>query len=271
MPIRRKRASRKPRRNNRKPRMGGRMGRSAGPSLAASGRNQFASIVETIKDIDGAYLPNTPYGETFSLADFNRAKALATNFQYYRAKSVTYTYEPLYNTFQAGGSSTKPYIYLMMNRTQLNYAGGLDEIQHSGGRPKAFTSLHKVTYKPNWCSPGLIATDHDNPVNGAAQLGSMKQFGWLTCPTLDFGANDANDVLDSALNPSSNYTEPIVVVTNNVKYNGHLVFIDQPGNDQPVARVTIQVHWEFKGAHYQPTKGSANFPPSITETITKIV
>lgn len=255
MPLR-KRASRRPRRNNRKPRMGGRMGRSAGPSLAPSGRGQYASIVETITDGNDDYLPNSLYPETFTLANFDRAKALAVNFQYYRAKSVTYTYEPLYNTFQEGSTGTKPYIYMMMNRTQLQYTGGLPQIQHSGGRPKPFTSLFKVTYTPNWCSPGLIATDHDNPTNGVTQLGAQKQYQWLACPTSDPGTGNGNDVNDTAINVSNLFTEPISVVTNNVKYNGHLVYIDQPGTSAAIARVTIQVHWEFKGAHYRPSKGT---------------
>jgi len=259
MPIRRKRASR-PRRNNRKTRVPRGMGRSAGPSMAAGGRGQYASIVETIIDPDGTYNAGQNYNETFSLSLFPRAKSLAPQFQFYRAKMVTYTYEPLYNTFQQGSAGSKPYIYLQMNRTQLQFTNGLAELQASGARPKPFTSLTKVSYVPNWCSPGLVVQDGDNPAQGVAQLGLQKQYAWLATPQTDTGSADtANDIRDQAANTSNQYPTNNSVISNKVLYNGHVVHIDQQPvttPPTPIGRLTIQVHWEFKGAHFSPQKGS---------------
>lgn len=258
MPLRRKRASRPRRRNNRKSRVPRGMGRSAGPSMAASGRGQYASIVETIIDPDGTYNTGLNYNESFSLALFPRAKSLASQFQFYRAKMVTYTYEPLYNTFQQGSAGSKPYIYIQMNRTQMAYAGGLAELQASGCRPKTFTTLTKVSYTPNWCSPGLVVQDGNNPASGVAQLGLQKQYAWLATPLTDTGSQDiTNDIRDQAQNLSTLYPTNNSVISNKVLYNGHVVHIDQnPSSPTPIARLTIQVHWEFKGAHFSPQKGS---------------
>lgn len=262
MPIRRSRKgkARRPRRvmGRGRRRMGG---PSAGPSLAPSGRGQYASIVETINDIDGTYNPNQLYAETLSLALFARARSLATQFQFYRAKKVTYTYEPLYNTFQQGSPVTKPYIYMMMNRTQLPFTGGLAQLQASGARPKPFTSLVKLSYTPNWCSSGLVASI-GNPVaftNDVASIGIKKEYGWLACPTSDNGTNA--DVVEQPTNLSTVFDSQ-VAVNNNVPYNGHVVYIDQTTGSGGIARLTIQVHWEFKGAHFSPQKGSSGPPPS---------
>lgn len=257
MPIRRKRASRKPRRNNRKARKGGGMGRSAGPSMAVADRSQYASIVETI-DEGASALPNTLQSNFFSLLQFDRAKSLACQFQYYRAKKVTFVYTPFYNTYQEGVSGfTKPYMYTLMNRTQQFMLGGLPQLQHSGARPKPFTSVIKHSYTPNWCSPGLVArTNNDNvPI---ANIGNQAQYGWLATPFSDpgSGAGPTGYTLEAAQSSALPNIDLPVVVPSAVVYNGHITYIDQPGSSAPVYNLLIQVHWEFKGAHYSAQKGS---------------
>lgn len=257
MPIR-KRASR-PRRkvNNRKSRVPRAMGRSAGPSIAGSDRSQYASIIETI-DPSGlgiAITPNVLVNNAFSLSQFNRAKSLACQFQYYRAKRVTYVYTPLFNTYQEGVSGfSKPYMYTLMNRTQQFMLGGLLQLQHSGARPKPFTSVTKVTYVPNWCSPGLVARGPEEaPV---INTGNQAQYAWLTTPFSDTGADDSAPQIEGALSTSLPTIDIPAITPNCVVYNGHTTYVDQPGSDAPVYNLLIQVHWEFKGAHYSAQKGS---------------
>lgn len=252
MPIR-KRVRRARRRFNKGGMKGRRSGLSAGPSLAPSGRGQYASIVETI-DEGASSLPNIVQFNTFSLGQFDRAKALAPQFQYYRAKKVTYTYTPLYNTYQQGSPALKPYLYLHMNRTQLPYGGGLPQLQHSGARPKPFTSVVKLSYTPNWCSPGTVAV---NPVaapglTDISNIGLQKQYAWLACPVIDTGTGASGDLTNTTIQNTSIYLQANAT-TNNVTYNGHVSCVDQPGNISPVYNLLIQVHWEFKGAHFFPT------------------
>ena len=257
MPIRRSRKgkARRPRRA-----MGGRMrsrgGPSAGPSLAPSGRMQYASIVESIYD-DTGVAPNTLYSCVFSLSQFARAKALACQFQFYRAKKVTYTYTPLYNTFQEGVSGfSKPYMYLQMNRTQQFILGGLPELQHSGARPKPFTSVIKLTYTPNWCSGGLVAQTNVD-IAPTVNIGLQKQYGWLSCPFSDNGSTDQTEIVEGAQTTASSNIDIPAIIPNCVVYNGHIAYVDQTGSTAGLYKCVIQVHWEFKGAHYSPQKGSS--------------
>lgn len=259
MPIRRKRASRKPRRrNNRKTRVPRGMGRSAGPSIAVSDRGQFASIIETI-DEGASSLPNVIQNNFFSLLQFDRAKALACQFQYYRAKKVTYVYTPLYNTYQEGGGApSKPYIYNLMNRTQQFMLGGLPQLQHSGSRPKPFVSVVKLTYTPNWCSPGLVARTNVETAP-IVNVGNQAEYGWLTTPFSDPGSGTGafGYTIEGAQSTALPDIDLPAIVPNAVVYNGHTTYVDQPGSTSPVYNLIIQVHWEFKGAHFSAQKGSS--------------
>lgn len=228
---------------------------SAGPSMATADRGQYASIIETI-DEGASSLPNTLQSNWFALSQFARAKALACQFQYYRAKKVTYTYTPFYNTFQEGVAAQKPYMYTLMNRTQQFFLGGLPQLQHSGARPKPFTGIVKISYKPNWCSPGLVARTNIETAP-IVNVGSQQQYGWLTTPLSDPGSDSTTYTLEAAQSAGLPDIDFPVVTPGIVVYNGHVTYVDQPGSTAPVYNLLIQVHWEFKGAHYSAQKGSA--------------
>jgi len=266
MPIRRRankrRGGRRPRRVARKDPI------SRMPAIAGSGRGQMASIVETITGT-ASLVSGSAYAQIFNLALFPRAKSLASQFQFYKAARVTYTYEPLYNTFQEGGGGggggpSKPYMYVQMNRTQLLYAGAdKAELQASGARPMPFTTMKTISYTPNWCSSGVISTNGSNPVISVAQAGLQKEYTWLTCPTQDSlgSANTTIDVIDNAINQTGTFSSTSFVVANKPVYNGHIVFFDQASGSNDIARVTVTVHWLFKGAHFSPQQGTVNPSP----------
>ena len=181
MPIRRR--TRAPYRRRGKKMHRGRRGGRRPPAVATAGGAQMAKIVETLELADLA--PNQVYSNVFTLAQFPRAFTLAGSFQFYKAAKVTYSYEPLFNTFQEqwGGATSysKPYMYALMNRVQNNSPVSLANLQACGAKPQALISKRVISYKPNWCSPGLLATA---PRTGSPQpqaqacSGGSQHLGW---------------------------------------------------------------------------------------------
>jgi len=248
MPPVRRRAPRRVRKFKR------RLARKANPPRAMTGGtndgNQLARIKETVEFVD--LNPNLGYNFNFNLSQFRRASALAPNFKFYKASMVEWGIEPLYNTFQdgtTGGEVTIPYMYITMNRTQDSTGINLQDIQAMGAKPKKLVGKQIIKYKPNWCSPGLIAANIGQ--GQLAQVGLQKQFAYLACPDTDVGLNVAQGFAPATA--PLQFPTNATVFANTVVYNGHTIWVDQEiptGVLQPVARVTCTVHWEFKGPHY---------------------
>lgn len=259
MPVHRSRAPRrKVRRARRAPRA--RIGRS----LAVKAP-QMARIIETIEGND--LFANNNYANIFSLRQFTRASQLAPCFKFYRATKVTWTYDPLYNTFQESGSGAAPgapYFYSRMNRTQDNYNYTVTQLQQMGATPKRFTSQRKITYRPNWMSPGLgvarqnTEAPYDVAANGS--LGAKVQYSWLPSPGP--AQVPGQPIADSTVMIPANAQGPIAanvtldpIFTNTVTYNGHSLFIDQQylptDTTWAVCRLTCTVHWEFKDPNFE--------------------
>lgn len=242
------------------------------PVIAEKG--QTCKVVETFESVD--LLANTPQQAIFTLAQFARASNIAPNFKWYRAVKVIYTYDPLFNTFQDGAgnaNASKPYLYTVMNRTQMG--GGttatmtkLQQFQVAGARPVPLVKQFKISYRPNWCSPGLLQLRTTVPPGGGANIqdystnGLQAQYGWLATPTVSgtpiradaTGTNTGDYPISVSLPPPTiANVDNSFVYTNMVVYNGHEVFADQKytggdPSDQPIARVTVTVLWEFKEA-----------------------
>jgi len=106
-----------------------------------------ASIVETfdVFDLSG----NTPYNAQFSLSQFNRALVVASQYQWYRATKVEWSYEPFYDTFQDGITpATVPQLFWQMNRSGENNVGSRADLERMGAIPKKFTKNIVIAYKP---------------------------------------------------------------------------------------------------------------------------
>jgi len=232
--------------------------RKAGKRVAKrSGTTQYAKIRESYAFTD--INPGLNYNFDFNLSQFIRASQLAPNFKWYKATKVTWTIEPLYNTFQdgtAGTEVTMPYYYMVMNRTQDNSQLNLLDFQAMGCKPKKMTSKQVISYRPNWCSGGLNMQWY-NTATGAyeatPQLGLQAQYGWLASPNKQITATN-NGTLLTPLDPlivppfgiSTNLAN---IYTNATVYNGHSVFIDQgvpTGTLQPVGKIVCTVDWVFK-------------------------
>lgn len=255
----------KPRRKvkRRGARKGGRGRRTRVPRSVGgtNDRGQMARIKETLEFAD--MLPNTAYNFNFNLSQFVRASALAPLFKWYKASYVEWRIEPTYNTFQEGTTTNTslPYFYVTMNRTQDTTGINLVDIQAMGAKGQKMTSIKKVSYKPNWCSPGLnFVHKIGSPasVDDTYSLGLRAQYGWLASPHGYATAGVGGNMTPANPTNTALLLAPADILTNLAVYNGHSVWIDQEfGATATIARVTCTVHWEFKDPHYTLSPESA--------------
>ena len=261
--------------------------KSAMPKTATGGAGQRASIVETIELAD--LTPNTAHASVFCLSQFPRAATVASNFAFYKAAKVIWSYEPLYNTFQdeAGGASV-PYLYTVMNRQQTTVPvvsvipWSRANIQATGARPQKLSKKITISYRPNWCSPGLNAMSAGtSPV--LYSLGLKTQYDWLaSAATLgrtsnnlvpNYQANGYRPVQqDDGWTGGPPGLSPELIATNSVNYNGHLNYIDQEvagATETPTCRLTCTVHWIFKGAAFNQQFQSA-LPPQPETVVSEV-
>lgn len=252
MPRRARRANRRPARKQRR-RAAAR--KSSVPRALGLG-SQMARIVETIEF--NKLAPNNVQAMLFSLNQFQRARVLATNFRWYKPTKVTWTIEPQFNVFQSGAANpTVPYIYQVMNRTQDSTFMTINDLLTQGAKPKKLTGVVKLSYRPNWCSPGLIAQNvqpsqgFGGYLNNVVVAGLKSEYGWLQAPnTLPTGAPGAlPEVTPWMAIPTTTANTAVRNQASGVYFNGHQVYIDQvvPGTALiPTYKVTCQVHWAFK-------------------------
>jgi len=244
------------RRPARKGRKGLRRARKSKMPLIAGlrGGQQNASVIETIEFSDLS--ANTLEHCAFTLSEFPRAGLISQYFQFYKAAKVTWTYEPLYNTFQDSvGGISKPYLYLAMNRIQRPNTIVLNReaLQAQGAQPMPLTNKKTISYVPNWCSPGFEAIARSPNTNTSTQ-GLKAQYSWL--------GSVAGERIYSGDQLYPTVVAP--VASQSALYNGHFAYADMAiaGADQPIcARVTCTVHWVFKGAKFDVNVTPAPPPP----------
>jgi len=244
MPVRRRRA---PRRKLAK-RKGNRRGR------APKSSSQMARISETIEFNNLA--PNTVQSLTFNIGLFERARVLATNFRWVKPTRVTWSIEPQFNVFQAGaGSSTVPYVYTIMNRTQDSAFMTLSDMLTQGAKPVKLTSLKKLSYRPNWCSPGLLVQNvvsipggFGGALNNVVVAGLKPEYGWVQAPNFALNPSFTTPLVNySTIGPNPANTA-VSNMASSVRYNGHQIYINQLTNSvtTPTFRITCKVDWSFK-------------------------
>ena len=253
---RRKRAARaaRPMKRNRR--------KTAVPRGITTSPNQMARVVETI-DL-GTITPNSSNLQSFQLTNFRRAHYMSAAFAFYRAAKCTYTYQPLFNVFQdLSGSSSLPNIYTLMNRQgDINLPqSAIDIFTATGSSPRKFNTPHKVSYKPNWTTPGMptLTVSQGTLLVSNFIQGSQTCYNWVNKSSKGqkmypsgAGANDSG-VLTTLGPDNTTFASTTFIAPNSacdaVAYLGHDVFVEQKfdTNPNPVARVTLTVEWEFKG------------------------
>lgn len=249
--------------------------------------------METI--VIGDLFSNQIAAYTFTLQQFSRARLLSLGYQRVKAVKCTWTYEPLFNTFQdqLGNSALSvPFMYSRMNRGQdALVPGSLGDLQAMGAQPRKFTNTVRISYKPNWVSPGLIGynTALTQTVNGGQQkllngitcYGLKQEYGYLENSPYNQTQDPGGSVIIPVGLPRRNpgTLVPILpstafnagVTAPNVQsmlciYNGHDVYFDQAqsGDAQnTVTRVTLTVEWHFKDPKWwdQIIQTNTNFNP----------
>jgi len=236
---------------------------------------QMAKILETIEYNNVA--PNVVQAMTFTINQFERARTLATNFRWYKPTYVTWTIEPQFNTFQSGiNANSVPYMYKIMNRSQDPSFMTLSDILSQGAKPMKLISQKKISYRPNWCSPGLIVQNvvaqqgFGGALNNVYINGLTPQYGWLQAPNLlPTGTSGSGQPLVpgtiSSLQPGDpRATGPALNLAANTVFNGHQVYIEQQTAPQstPVYKVSCTVSWSFK----DPKNTLANPYDNLFET-----
>lgn len=279
MPRRARRAPRRRvmRMRKRKSKVGGVL---SVPRSMKSAPQQFAKVIETIQVNDG--LSGNPYGRQFALSQFPRACNIATNYKWYKATKVTWTYQPLFNTFQenlTGPSVGKPQIYFSMNRSQDTVYQTLSDFQAEGSQPQTLVKNKVITYKPNWCSPGLLTWVKDGAtglVQFVRQSGLTVNYGWLaSTPYNNYATNkittpfaDQYNQTPGSAPPVGLPNIPVDVSPVNTLYNGHADYTFQENNPtiQNLYALTCTVEWSFKQPFFfnqntiEPTKAE---PPVV--------
>ena len=231
MPIRRRRVARK--RPARKARRA--PARRAHTGLHGS---NIAKIAETQESV--TFNANTPQLAQFSITDFPRASAVATNFKWYRATHVTYTYNPEYNVFQEGSGVTKPYFYSVMVRDG-NPASAVSQaiLIEQGAKPRSFASQVKLSYKPN-LTQVMEAAYLNSDSTTKKQLGIKPVFNaWINTAT----------PIGQVVEPVIVGTQPAVTpepILNNVQYYGHGWNVSAANASALIGYYSVTVHWEFK-------------------------
>lgn len=267
--FRKRHAKRRPAKRGRKGGRRSRVPRSLMP------RHQSASIVESyeIQNIPSNAL-NVNY---FSLNQFERAQVVAQSFKWYKASKVIWSLEPMYNVFQGTtGQTAVPYVYTVMNRTGDRTTLNVNDFLACGARPHKLTNVKKITYRPNWCSPGLltvnqvpIAGQFGGAVQAIYQNGLKPEYGWLASPNLattSASTNSSQFVPSINLNGTGNNGNAAPVVTPaTVAYQGHTMYIEQlNGNGLVMCKLTCTVHWVFKDPKY--TLGTSRSDIFIQDT-----
>jgi len=235
---------------------GGRKGgrKRSSPQKSLNPMNDYATCVE-VQEINNV-LPNAGYSNEFSIqsasgsvtgiaADrFQRATILASQYKFYRCTRVEYTFQPLFNTFQAGAGASLPYLYTVMNRsgeqlptTPLSRL----QLQRMGATPVKLTKQTVKSYKPNTLQ-GTAASHRIQPNGGLGLSSGFVQ--WTFTPKYDEW--QSSEILKGTyIGPATSNDSTRLMPAN---YYGHWYYIqqDDPNELVPVCDILVKVHWEFK-------------------------
>lgn len=123
--------------------------RKAGRRKAMSQPDKAScSVVRTL----GGGTTNTMFAyNTFNLADYDRAVAIARNYQRYRITGIKLTFKPEFDTFATAGGVAKPNLYYMIDKSgSIPDNVTLEGLKQAGAKPHAFDEKPiSVSWKPS--------------------------------------------------------------------------------------------------------------------------
>ena len=251
------------RRMRRAARRAGRLARLKRNPQQTSGNirtKQYARCVEVVPFSQPT--ANTDVNYQFNISQFDRAKAIAQNFKFYRAKRVVWTMLPEYNVFQSGaGQVSLPTIAVIMNRTGDNTAWTQAEYDAQGAVPKTFSKKRVIAYKPNLVQPFNVAI---NVTSGGlpttAALGNT--------PAYDKWVGTGGYQVDNP-NPQTGGPTPLAIKGDFTPYYGHAIYwaaTSTAPNEPALATIFCEVEWEFKDPLFDLTPG-VDTPANVAQPI----
>lgn len=221
----------------------------------------YASVTEVVEAplnaLEGDFI-------THSLADFARARTVAAQYRFYRCKKVEVEFVPFANVFAPGNSLPELY-------TQVDRTGGLingasvplpskQSMQAKGCLPEKFTRVIKKFYTPSVLrnenlyiqrrlvsdvSGGVTPAAPQSVINNIAAVSSTPVFNkW-------YMVQHYGTPLTSSQNPNPTYpaqAQPSID-SMSLQWYGMNYFLDSPippTITDPIAKVIIKVHWQFK-------------------------
>ena len=236
--------------------------RSNQTSGALSNVKHYARITEAVNFTPMA--PNQDYNYAFRLALFDRATAVSKNFKYYRAKRVSWTYLPDYNTFQSGGGGISvPQVSMLMNRTGDTTLWTSAEYDAQGAVPKQFSKKLVIAYNPNICqSIQYIAQPTGTPGPFLGNIGTRAVYNeWIAT---------GNFATDNPANYPGGlpFLGPATANANiDMLYQGHSMLFEVavPGAVSILGSVFCEVEWEFKDPLFTTpqTQVASATPPGV--------
>jgi len=133
--------------------------RTTKPRARKAGRRKAMSQPEkatcsVVRTLAGG-TTNTMFAyNTFNLADYDRAVAIARNYQRYRITGIKLTFKPEYDTFAvnpAGPNVAKPNLYYMIDKSgSIPDNVTLEGLKQAGAKPHAFDEKPiSFTWKPS--------------------------------------------------------------------------------------------------------------------------
>jgi len=168
---------------------------------------------------------NTMYAyNEFQLGDYQRATAIASNYQEYKITGITVTWRPPYDTFSAAVGAQKPSMYVLMNK------GGavppnvtLEAMKQMGSRPRAFDEGPlRVTFRPTVLSESMN-------VAFAPSSSATRTSPWLST--------------------NGNATNPGAWIPSTVAHLGFNWYIDQPGGNTTFL-IDVEVQFAFRKPNF---------------------
>lgn len=162
----------------------GRKARAGGRRRATGGVPERASC--SITQTFALGQTNQVYNNyNLQLSGAARAITIAEGYQLYRIKRVTYKFSPLADTFQAGGGTTVPYLYFMIDRTRnLQAVNTPQQLRQLGCVPKRLDDkIVSWTFRPSVLN---FTYDSVPPVGQVAtQPNQYKISPWLNCRDME--------------------------------------------------------------------------------------
>ena len=226
---------------------------------ALSSVKHYARITEAVNFT--AMVANTDYNYQFSLSLFARAVEVSKNFKFYRAKRVSWTYLPDYNTFQVGaGSVSVPQVSLIMNRTGDSTIWTPAEYDAQGAVPKQFNKKMVVAYNPNIVQSIQYINNSTAPTPFTGNVGARPVYNeWINTGSYNRVVNTPGAPPAIGIIPEQN---------NLLLYQGHSMYwyVTSTAPSEPaIGSVICEVEWEFKDplfiAETSPGQGVGTNPP----------